>query len=133
MKDEPTDATDDPPTGSKASGVGVFRRNPRSAWGLTFPQGALRRAALAAVLGVVVGVYAIVCANYVLRRIHMDFFGVWSWARFEIEQPPERIYDHAGESGATRTPFPAQGGQQSGDCGQRVMARRKAPVDSRIS
>jgi hypothetical protein len=28
----------------------------------------------------------------------------------------------AGESGATRTPFPAQGGQQSGDCGQRVMA-----------
>jgi hypothetical protein len=28
----------------------------------------------------------------------------------------------AGESGATRTPFPAQGGQQSGDCGQQVMA-----------
>ena len=27
-----------------------------------------------------------------------------------------------GESGATRTPFPAQGGQQSGDCGQQVMA-----------
>ena len=27
-----------------------------------------------------------------------------------------------GESGAPRTPFPAQGGQQSGDCGQRVMA-----------
>ena len=29
---------------------------------------------------------------------------------------------HRGESGATRTPFPAQGGQQSGDCGQQVMA-----------
>src|ERR1035437_8872039 len=28
----------------------------------------------------------------------------------------------AGESGATQTPFPAQGGQQSGDCGQQVMA-----------
>jgi hypothetical protein len=28
----------------------------------------------------------------------------------------------SGESGATRTPFPARGGQQSGDCGQRVMA-----------
>jgi len=27
-----------------------------------------------------------------------------------------------GESGATRTPIPAQGGQQSGDCGQQVIA-----------
>jgi hypothetical protein len=27
-----------------------------------------------------------------------------------------------GESGATRTPIPAKGGQQSGDCGQQVMA-----------
>ena len=26
------------------------------------------------------------------------------------------------ESGATRTLIPAQGGQQSGDCGQHVMA-----------
>jgi hypothetical protein len=26
------------------------------------------------------------------------------------------------ESGATRTPIPAQGGQHSGDCGQPVMA-----------
>src|SRR4051794_27968939 len=26
------------------------------------------------------------------------------------------------ESGATRTPIPAQGGQHSGDCGQQVMA-----------
>ena len=25
------------------------------------------------------------------------------------------------ESGATRTPIPVQGGQHSGDCGQRVM------------
>jgi ABC-type uncharacterized transport system substrate-binding protein len=28
----------------------------------------------------------------------------------------------AAESGATRTPIPAQGGQHSGDCGQQVMA-----------
>ena len=42
---------------------------------------------------------------------------------------PDDFYDKnaircilAGESGATRTPFPAQGGQQSGDCGQQVMA-----------
>ena len=27
-----------------------------------------------------------------------------------------------GEPGAMRTPVPAQGGQQSGDCGQQVMA-----------
>ena len=29
---------------------------------------------------------------------------------------------HTAESGSTRTVFPAQGGQQSGDCGQPVMA-----------
>ena len=29
---------------------------------------------------------------------------------------------NAAESGATRTPIPAQGGQHSGDCGQQVMA-----------
>ena len=42
----------------------------------------------------------------------------------------EKVLDEAGilygpdgaESGATRTPFPAQGGQQSGDCGQHVKA-----------
>jgi hypothetical protein len=28
---------------------------------------------------------------------------------------------HPAESGATRTPIPVQGGQHSGDCGQRVM------------
>lgn len=33
-----------------------------------------------------------------------------------------RYPDWCGESGVTRTPIPAQGGQQSGDCGQRVMA-----------
>ena len=33
--------------------------------------------------------------------------------------PPEACF---AESGATRTPIPAQGGQQSGDCGQQVMA-----------
>ena len=32
-------------------------------------------------------------------------------------------YDRAiAKSGARRTPIPAQGGQQSGDCGQQVMA-----------
>jgi hypothetical protein len=31
------------------------------------------------------------------------------------------LTDHA-ESGATRTPIPAQGGQQSGDCGQQLKA-----------
>ncbi len=33
-----------------------------------------------------------------------------------------KIYRLAAKSGATRTPIPAQGGHQSGDCGQQVMA-----------
>jgi hypothetical protein len=36
---------------------------------------------------------------------------------------PNRIGSASfGESGSTRTPIPAQGGRQSGDCGQQVMA-----------
>jgi hypothetical protein len=29
--------------------------------------------------------------------VHLDFFGVWSWARFEVEQNPGLIYDHAAQ------------------------------------
>ena len=36
------------------------------------------------------------------------------------ESPP--VVTLTAESGATRTPIPAQGGQQSGDCGQQVKA-----------
>jgi microcin C transport system substrate-binding protein len=39
--------------------------------------------------------------------------------------PPEvftRAYSNPAKSSGTRTPIPAQGGQQSGDCGQQVMA-----------
>jgi hypothetical protein len=43
-----------------------------------------------------------------------------------LSSPPPptilQIVAHLGESGSTRTPIPAQGGQQSGDCGQQVMA-----------
>jgi hypothetical protein len=28
---------------------------------------------------------------------HWDFFGIWSWARFEIEHPAALIYDHAAQ------------------------------------
>jgi hypothetical protein len=34
----------------------------------------------------------------------------------------KRVLGKAAESGSRRTPIPAQGGQHSGDCGQRVMA-----------
>jgi hypothetical protein len=34
----------------------------------------------------------------------------------------DRFSVGTGESVGTRTPFSAQGGQQSGDCGQQVMA-----------
>ena len=33
-----------------------------------------------------------------------------------------KLRGHTAESGARRTPIPAQGGQHSGDCGQQVMA-----------
>ena len=61
------------------------------------------------------GFYGIVCANYVWHPIHMDFFGVWAWARFEIEQPAAQIYDHAAQQAfllsldpnfPVRMPFP---------------------------
>jgi hypothetical protein len=42
--------------------------------------------------------------------------------RAAIEALPFEQPKLAGESGSTRTPIPAQGGQQSGDCGQQVMA-----------
>jgi hypothetical protein len=38
---------------------------------------------------------------------------------FPFLQP---VFPIIAESGATRTPIPAQGGQHSGNCGQQVMA-----------
>jgi hypothetical protein len=42
---------------------------------------------------------------------------------FPISWMEISLFDRRGtaESGATRTPIPEQGGQHSGDCGQRVM------------
>ena len=53
-------------------------------------------------------------AYYRAWRLRAD-----GWAEENLE-----IVDNCppAESGATRTPIPAQGGQQSGDCGQQVMA-----------
>jgi hypothetical protein len=42
---------------------------------------------------------------------YMDFFGVWSWARFEIERPAALIYDHAAQYAFLRSldpTFPSQ-------------------------
>jgi hypothetical protein len=47
--------------------------------------------------------------------------GEWQIAKF-IEDDEVHSGEVVGESGSTRTPIPAQGGQQSGDCGQQVMA-----------
>jgi alkanesulfonate monooxygenase SsuD/methylene tetrahydromethanopterin reductase-like flavin-dependent oxidoreductase (luciferase family) len=41
---------------------------------------------------------------------------------FDLQPEGRDRRSQAAESGATRTPIPAQGGQQSGDCGQQVMA-----------
>ena len=38
------------------------------------------------------------------------------------KSPELNPVENIAESGATRTPIPAQGGQHSGDCGQQVMA-----------
>jgi hypothetical protein len=43
---------------------------------------------------------------------------IWRSCERAVKAPSEIL----GESGSTRTPIPAQGGQQSGDCGQQVMA-----------
>ena len=48
--------------------------------------------------------------------VAQDYAEALKWYRKAADQ------GNAGESGSTRTPFPAQGGQQSGDCGQQVMA-----------
>jgi DNA polymerase IIIc chi subunit len=54
------------------------------------------------------------------RQVVLDALDMALWQR----QPSGVIHhsDQGGESGSTRTPIPAQGGQQSGDCGQQVMA-----------
>ena len=56
-----------------------------------------RRIALLGCMAVLVGCVAIGLIAYALHRgpMQQDFFGIWSWARFVIERPPARIYDHA--------------------------------------
>ena len=56
-----------------------------------------RRIALLVCMAVLVGCAAIALVAYALHPgpMQQDFFGVWSWARFVIERPPARIYDHA--------------------------------------
>ncbi len=57
------------------------------------------RYVLATCLALAAGWYLIHIGQYAASGFpgHSDFFGIWSWARFEIEQPPERIYDHAAQ------------------------------------
>jgi hypothetical protein len=56
-----------------------------------------RRIALAVCTAVVVACAAIGIAAYALHPgpMQQDFFGIWSWARFVVERPAARIYDHA--------------------------------------
>jgi Glycosyltransferase family 87 len=51
-------------------------------------------------LGVLVGIYALGLIQFIRGKatVRLDIFGIWSWARFEIEQGPARIYDHAAQS-----------------------------------
>jgi hypothetical protein len=56
-------------------------------------------ALLAGYIGLLGACTTIFIVAFALRDglVHMDFFGVWSWARFEIECDPVRIYDHAAQ------------------------------------
>jgi hypothetical protein len=55
-------------------------------------------------------------ANFLQLQDCLDFLRAFG----RLDQ--NETEDLTGESGATRTPIPAQGGQQSGDCGQQVIA-----------
>ena len=52
--------------------------------------------ALALGLGVLLSIYGLGIAQIISDKsaVRLDIFGIWSWARFEIEQGPVRIYDH---------------------------------------
>jgi hypothetical protein len=62
------------------------------------------------------------CYRYVSKRRDDSQYRQWL-KELALER---RRFGHwrvpIAESGATRTPIPTQGGQQSGDCGQQVMA-----------
>jgi hypothetical protein len=61
------------------------------------------RKVLAVVSGLLVAcMTTIMVTTFVIRALrgdlhHSDFFGIWSWARFEIEHPAALIYDHAAQ------------------------------------
>jgi Glycosyltransferase family 87 len=79
--------------------VSGAKQNPNSAGTLFITKALTTRNVVAVGVGLLAVCYASVFMGYVLSPspIHMDFFGIWSWARFEIEQPPARIYDHAAQ------------------------------------
>ncbi len=65
--------------------------------------------ALNAGLVLLAACYAILAARYALQGGvgHLDFFGIWSWARFEIERPAALIYDHPAQQAFLRALDPA--------------------------
>ena len=50
-------------------------------------------------LSVLLAFYGVGIAQINLGKstVRLDIFGIWSWARFEIEQGPARIYDHTAQ------------------------------------
>jgi alpha-1,2-mannosyltransferase len=60
------------------------------------PRAKMLTALLAGYVGLVGACVTGFIIAWTLRHgpVHLDFFGVWSWARFEIEREPALIYDH---------------------------------------
>lgn len=56
-----------------------------------------QRAAFLVCLAVLLACDVVGVVGYALHEgaTQQDFFGIWSWARFVVERPAERIYDHA--------------------------------------
>jgi alpha-1,2-mannosyltransferase len=100
MASRPENPTDDPVNGlPDNSEIEVSLSSSNSGSSGAFARAVTRRNVVAVCLGLLVVCYAAVLTSYLWPPgpHHMDFFGIWSWARFEIERPPALIYDHAAQ------------------------------------
>jgi hypothetical protein len=63
---------------------------------VALPDYMLKRLLAILCFGLIGGFSALFLVEYLLHEgpIHLDFFGIWSWARFAIERPPAQIYSH---------------------------------------
>jgi hypothetical protein len=98
MASGPGNPSDDPVSGpSDNLEIEPSLSNSNSGSSAVFARAVTRRNVVAVCLGLLVVCYGsvLMARLWAPGPVHMDFFGIWSWARFEIEGPPALIYDHA--------------------------------------